>query len=1199
MTQLKIAQANIQHAKAASAVIARMFVKQQLGIALIQEPWHHKNQIKGLSIQNAKVIWDSTLEQPRACLIIKNDINYICLSEHISKDLVAVRCELNHQSKPLDLVIASAYLAGDRESPTPEVVRLVQYCKVRKIPLLIGCDANAHNEVWGSTNNNRRGDSLLEFIVGQNLSLLNIGNTPTFVTKKCKEVLDITFSSPMIENLTQNWQVSSEPSMSDHRIIRFDLGITPKIQIPRRNPRKTNWDKYINLLEENLTSTKDKHAASTPADLEQRVLELNNSITNAFENSCPQSLPNTKKEVPWWNQNLSQLRTKTRKLFNYAKREGNWEEYKRTLTLYNIEIRKAKRKSFQDFCASIETTTEAARIYKAFSGDYKQNHVNLKKANGEYTESEDERIHLLLQTHFPGSNDNMILKPLDECKTPTIEDWKAARSICTYNRVTWAISNLQPYKSPGVDGIVPILLQKGLQVLITHLIGIFRSSLAIGYIPSPWRRAKVVFIPKMGKKDTNNPKSYRPISLTSFLLKTLEKVVDSFIRSTYLIEKPLHHSQHAYRSGRSTETALYQLTSRIQDSLNARETCICAFLDIEGAFDNTSHTTVSLSLTKRNVNSTIADWIDAMLHTRTAESSVSDRIIQIQTTRGCPQGGVLSPLLWSLVVDELLDMLDNQGFTALGYADDIVLITKGKYEDTMCDIIHNGLKTINKWCEQVGLRINPSKTTLIPFTNKRKLPLLKEMAFNGHNLNWSRETKYLGLTLDQKLLWNKHIEIQTNKATKAFMICRRLAGKRWGTSPLILHWMYTAMIRPMITYGALMWEHRTGTKKNQQLLGKVQKLAGTCITGSLRTCPAAAVDKILGIAPISIVVWQLAQESRLRMALKDQEKGNKILQVDIDKLTKYIPLSAAPNDYLSKQTKFTKNFTISLEPPKDKTNNANTWYTDGSKTETGTGIGIAGPQTRISEQLGKYPSIFQAEILAIERCARTITNNNSRNKNITILTDSQAALKALKGYTVNHKCVLSCIETLNTLGLEKRITIGWIPGHTGVQGNEIADKLAKQGAATPLEGPEPGMGITHSFLKRHLKNIVIEETNKHWINLPKLRQSKLLLRMQDKDRQAFCRKLSKQNLHLITRLLTGHNTLNGHLHKLGLHPDGLCRFCNLEMETSEHILMDCIALAPKRYSYLGKPSFNLEQIATIEIPSLLCFLKTTGLENTI
>ena len=279
-------------------------------------------------------------------------------------------------------------------------------------------------------------------------------------------------------------------------------------------------------------------------------------------------------------------------------------------------MKKAKRKSFQEFCASIESTTEAARIYKAFGADFKHNHVNLKKANGEYTESENERARLLLQTHFPGNNENVELNPLDENKRPTTEDWKMARSICTYNRVIWAISNLQPYKSPGDDGIIPIFLQKGLQVLITHLIGIFRSSLAIGYIPIPWRRAKVVFIPKVGKKDTNDPKSYRPISLTSFLLKTLEKVVDNFIRGTYLIEKPLHHSQHAYRSGRSTETALYHLTTTIQDSLNLKETCICAFLDIEGAFDNTSHTTVRMSLTNRNVNQTIVDWIDAMLYTR-------------------------------------------------------------------------------------------------------------------------------------------------------------------------------------------------------------------------------------------------------------------------------------------------------------------------------------------------------------------------------------------------------------------------------------------------------------------------------------------------------------------------------------------------------------------------------------------------------
>jgi len=100
----------------------------------------------------------------------------------------------------------------------------------------------------------------------------------------------------------------------------------------------------------------------------------------------------------------------------------------------------------------------------------------------------------------------------------------------------------------------------------------------------------VVFIPKAGKKDITNPKSFRPISLTSFLLKTLENLVDVSIRSTLLVEHPLQRTQHAYRAGRSTDTALYHLKSLIEDSLTHKEVAICAFLDIQGAFDNTSHT---------------------------------------------------------------------------------------------------------------------------------------------------------------------------------------------------------------------------------------------------------------------------------------------------------------------------------------------------------------------------------------------------------------------------------------------------------------------------------------------------------------------------------------------------------------------------------------------------------------------------------
>jgi len=118
----------------------------------------------------------------------------------------------------------------------------------------------------------------------------------------------------------------------------------------------------------------------------------------------------------------------------------------------------------------------------------------------------------------------------------------------------------------------------------------------------------VVFIPKAGKKDITDPKSFRPISLTSFLLKTFEKLGDVSIRSTLFVEHPLQRTQHAYRAGRSTDTDIHHLKSRIEDSLTHKEVSLCAFLDIQGAFDNTSHEVVNASLERRQPAYGLSDY---------------------------------------------------------------------------------------------------------------------------------------------------------------------------------------------------------------------------------------------------------------------------------------------------------------------------------------------------------------------------------------------------------------------------------------------------------------------------------------------------------------------------------------------------------------------------------------------------------------
>lgn len=87
------------------------------------------------------------------------------------------------------------------------------------------------------------------------------------------------------------------------------------------------------------------------------------------------------------------------------------------------------------------------------------------------------------------------------------------------------------------------------------------------YEPKGWRTARLVFLPKPGNDTYETAKFFSPISLTSFLLKTLERLVERHITETSLSLKPLHTNQHAYMAGRSVETALHSLTRRVEGAL--------------------------------------------------------------------------------------------------------------------------------------------------------------------------------------------------------------------------------------------------------------------------------------------------------------------------------------------------------------------------------------------------------------------------------------------------------------------------------------------------------------------------------------------------------------------------------------------------------------------------------------------------------
>jgi len=222
-------------------------------------------------------------------------------------------------------------------------------------------------------------------------------------------------------------------------------------------------------------------------------------------------------------------------------------------------------------------------------------------------------------------------------------------------------------------------------------------------------------------------------------------------------------------------------------------------------------------------------------------------------SRGTSQGGVLSPLLWVLVVNKLLSLLEEAGTKVVAYADDVVILLQGKFPQTLCNLMETALSTLSRWTAVCGLGVNPEKTELVLFTRKYKIPNLILPKLHQTRLNLSNQAMYLGVFLDKKLLWTDNILDRTRKAVIALFACKKAIGRKWGFSPMIVHWLYTAIVRPILLYGNIVWWHSIEKNCSLRILDKIQGSAELCISGALRTTATEALNTILDLQPLDLL----------------------------------------------------------------------------------------------------------------------------------------------------------------------------------------------------------------------------------------------------------------------------------------------------------------------------------------------------------
>ncbi|XP_063381255.1 uncharacterized protein LOC134667773 [Cydia fagiglandana] len=456
-----------------------------------------------------------------------------------------------------------------------------------------------------------------------------------------------------------------------------------------------------------------------------------------------------------------------------------------------------------------------------------------------------------------------------------------------------------------------------------------------------------------------------------------------------------------------------------------------------------------------------------------------------------------------------------------GYADDLVVTVRGNCQSTLSDLMQRALNTINTWCGENELSINADKTIIVPFTNKRKLDKLKPLVMNGKTIPFSTEVKYLGVTLDQKLTWNKHVDGTIQKARSALAICCRLAGNRWGLKPKIALWLYTSIVRPIVSYASVAWYRKTTQKVTVMKLGSLQRTACVIVTGAMSSSPTAALEAILNLPPLHLHLELEARSSMLRIV--GARRGNWLSQtLRLFKESVYdIPVLGMPSDTMSPKFCPLKLYSVEIPKREDWSNSqikwkegSLRWYTDGSKSGSEVGCGVYGeaPRKSISLNLGRFCSIFQAEVYAILECASINLQSNYGNHTIYIHSDSQAALLALTSDVTTSRLVENCRQLLNNLGARNKVVLRWVPGHAGVVGNEKADELARAGAKGKNYSPEPFCGIPKSLTRLTLKTYCHYKTIQLWRETTGLNHSKALIKAFSKKASSNALALSRNQL---------------------------------------------------------------------------------------
>ena len=417
----------------------------------------------------------------------------------------------------------------------------------------------------------------------------------------------------------------------------------------------------------------------------------------------------------------------------------------------------------------------------------------------------------------------MIVEPDEEIPKLPTRDLKTSplHDInITEEMVLKKINKLNTTKTPGPDGIHPRVLKEIAVSIAPALTILYNNSLKSHCVPDDWRSALICALFKKGNK--TDPGNYRPVSLTCIICKILESIIYDHIVKHMIENNLFSNNQYGFISKRSAALQLLNVLEIWSNILDDDGIIDNINMDFQKAFDTVPHKRLLGKLDSHGIGGNVLQWVEAFLNNRKQKVVINGHSSEwSEITSGVPQGSVIAALLFTIYINDLPENIISHLFL---FADDCkffrrILTT----EDT--EIMQKDLDTLHEWSERWLLKFHPGKCVTLGI-NLSNETSTHTYHLGNNELTNVEEVKDLGIIVDSKLKFQKHISAKVNKA-----------NQMWGTIKRTFRYMnkdifkklFSAHVRSHLEYAVQFWSPYL--RKNINQIESVQRRATKYIPG--------------------------------------------------------------------------------------------------------------------------------------------------------------------------------------------------------------------------------------------------------------------------------------------------------------------------------------------------------------------------------